>query len=246
MQLESFPVEANLSDAYTEAASEDYIAEESGQRATAQAILAQIERHVDPGSLLDLGCWVGFLLTEARNRGWNAMGVEPSEFASAYARDVFGLHVITAGVFDAELPAGKYDAIFLGDVIEHIPRAPEALARFRQLLAPAGVLAMTLPDAGSRLARVMAARWWSVIPTHVHYFTRQSMLTLLTRQGFVPLSIRTAPKSFTVRYYLGRIGGYSPALSQAATRSAEALGLADRLWAPDFRDRMLVIASGPS
>lgn len=52
----------------------------------------------------------------------------------------------------------------------------------------------------------------------------------------------TDPKAFTVRYYLTKIGGYSAALSRALVRLAEALRLADRMWAPDFRDRMVVIA----
>src|SRR5207244_4063831 len=63
MQLERFPSEAELGDAYGEAASEGYVGEEAGQRATAAAVLEQIERHVPArGGLLDLGCWVGFLL----------------------------------------------------------------------------------------------------------------------------------------------------------------------------------------
>ena len=52
----------------------------------------------------------------------------------------------------------------------------------------------------------------------------------------------TDPKAFTVRYYLDKGGGYAPRLSRMLVRAAEALGLADRMWAPDFRDRMTVIA----
>jgi hypothetical protein len=102
-----------------------------------------------------------------------------------------------------------------------------------------------LPDAGSRLARAMGARWWSVIPTHVHYFTRASLRALLARNGFEVLEVDTQPKAFTVRYYLGRIGGYSRPVAGALVAVAERLGLADRLWAPDFRDRMLVLARRP-
>jgi hypothetical protein len=101
---------------------------------------------------------------------------------------------------------------------------------------------MALPDAGSRLARRMGPRWWSVIPTHVHYFTRESIRRLLERGGWRVEYVGTAPKAFSVRYYLGRIGGYSPPLAGALVRAAEIGGLADSLWAPDFRDRMAVVA----
>jgi SAM-dependent methyltransferase len=242
MQLATFPSEEDLSDAYGEAESEDYIAEEDGQRATARAILERVEHQVSPGSLLDLGCWVGYLLDEARKRGWAPTGVEPSEFASAYARDHLGLDVRTEGLFGADLEPATYDAVFMGDVIEHLPAAGDALERIAALLAPGGVLALALPDAGSRLARAMGKRWWSVIPTHVQYFTRASITALLVRHGYRVVSISTQPKTFTAGYYLGRLGGYSEGLGRAVVGAAGAVGVRDRLWTPDFRDRMLVVA----
>jgi SAM-dependent methyltransferase len=242
MQLAQMPDEAELSEAYGEAASEDYVEEEAGQRATAREILGRIERHTPVGAIADLGCWVGFLLDEARARGWETVGVEPSEFASGYASGELGLDVRQQDLFEAELPQGHFNAVFMGDVIEHIPAAGDALERSGRLLRANGVLAMALPDAGSRMARVLGRRWWSVIPTHVHYFTRESIARLLERHGFAVLEIGTAPKTFTVRYYLGRLGGYREGVGRALVGSAERIRVADRLWAPDFRDRMLVIA----
>jgi SAM-dependent methyltransferase len=242
MQLARFPAEADLSQAYEEAVSEDYVDEEAGQRATARAVLTAIERHVAAGSLLDLGCWVGFLLDEARRRGWNVAGVEPSEFAARYARERLGLDVLEGGLFETELEPASFDAIVMADVIEHLPRAGEALDRVADLLAPGGVVALALPDAGSRLARAMGRRWWSVLPTHVHYFTRHSMRTLLAVHGFETLSLTTAPKTFTLGYYLSRLGGYRAGIVKPLVGGARALGVAERLVTPDFRDRMLVIA----
>jgi SAM-dependent methyltransferase len=246
MQLERIPTEAELREAYAEAASEDYIEEETGQRATARRTLEALERYVPGGALLDLGCWVGFLLAEARDRGWETVGVESSTFASDYARERLGLDVVTADLFEADLGGRRFDAVVLGDVIEHLPRPGDALDRVAGMLRPGGAVALLLPDAGSRLARAMGARWWSVIPTHVHYFTRGSMRELLSRHGYEVLHAGTAPKAFSVRYYLSRIGGYSPGLARRLVEGAAAVGLADRLWAPDFRDRMGVIARGPA
>jgi SAM-dependent methyltransferase len=245
MQLDPMPDEAMLATAYTAAQSDDYIEEESGQRATARRALERIEAHAARrGAILDLGCWVGFLLAEARERGWRTLGVEPSEFGSSYARDELGLDVVTGNLFSAsaDLERGSFDAIALGDVIEHLISPADALARIRELLAPAGVVWLAVPDAGSGVARMLGKRWWSVLPTHVQYFTRGSLATLLRRSGFDELETSTAPKAFTVGYYLERIRGYSPAAGRALGRAAGAAGIADRLWAPDFRDRMAVIA----
>jgi SAM-dependent methyltransferase len=255
-QTEPMPADTVLAGAYADAASEDYIGEEAGQRETARRALARIERFLatvpiaDNGgprhrTLLDLGCWVGFLLAEAVERGWDAVGVEPSEFASAYARERLGLDVRTGELLTTPLPPGHFDAIVMGDVIEHLPRPAEALERIAALLRPGGIVWMALPDAGSLVARGLRARWWSVIPTHVQFFTRGSIRTLLERQGWTVLAIDTAPKAFTVRYYLERLGGYSPPLARALVRGARAARVADRIWAPDFRDRMAVIARAP-
>jgi SAM-dependent methyltransferase len=241
-QLAHMPTEVELLKLYVSARADHYIEEEAGQRRTARAALRHIERHVQRGRLLDLGCWIGYLLHEARRAGWDVTGVEPSDFAASFAREELGLPIVNADMMSAELPLGSFDAIVLGDVLEHLTDPGAALDRIASLLAPGGVVYMTIPDAGSRLARAMGSRWWSVIPTHVQYFSRDSVRSLLVRHGFKTLEIKTAPKTFTVRYYLSRIAGYSPGVADRLVRHAERLRLADRLWTPDFRDRMGVVA----
>lgn len=245
MQLAQIPDRMSLVEGYSDAESDDYLGEETGQRLTARATLDAVERHAAVGALLDVGCWVGFLLDEARLRGWRGIGLEPSTFASAYARHRLRVDVQTADLFSAELDAGSFDAVVLADVLEHLPDPGEALDAIAALSAPEGVLLLALPDAGSRMARAMGARWWSVIPTHVHYFTRRSLSTLLARHGWEVLEMATAPKGFTMRYYLSRVGGYSERLSRALVNLAVAVAVADRIWAPDFRDRMQFVARAP-
>jgi SAM-dependent methyltransferase len=243
MQLERMPSDEELARAYEIAASEVYVEEEAGQRETARVALEQIERYTGgPGALLDLGCWVGFLMAEARERGWRTLGVEPSAFAAQRTCDQLGLDVIQGDLMDADVPSGEWDAVVLGDVLEHVTQPGDALDRVRALLRPGGVVYIALPDAGSRVARVLGARWWSVLPTHVHYFTRHSLATLLRGRGFEPLYVGTAPKAFSVAYYLDRLGGYSRPLANALVRGAQAAGVAERMVAPDFRDRMSFVA----
>lgn len=242
MQLERFPSDAELAGAYAAAASDDYVEEEAGQRVTAREALERIERCVSPGKLLDVGCWVGFLMAEARERGWRVVGIEPSEFASSFARERLGLDVMRTGLLEADLPEAEFDAVVMGDLIEHLVEPREGLEHVRRALRPGGVLYLAVPNAGSRVARALGPRWWSVIPTHVQYFTRPSLFTLLRRSGFEPVWAGTAPKSFSARYYLERIGGYSRAAAAGLASAAAAAGVADAMWAPDFRDRMAVIA----
>ena len=242
MQVAEFPAEPTLDSEYAGVAEAAYLDEERGQRATAERALARVEQYVGVGALLDVGCWLGFLLSEAQRRGWDAKGVEPSEFAARFARERLGLEVTTGTLDSADLPEGGFDAVVMGDVIEHLPDPGRVVARIARLLRPRGVLYLALPDAGSPLARTLGSRWWSVIPTHVQYFTRASLARLLSRHGYAVEWMGTAPKAFTVRYYLGRIVGYSPRVASGAVSVADAAGVADRLVWPDFRDRMAVVA----
>jgi SAM-dependent methyltransferase len=232
LQLEAMPEVASLIE---DAESDTYEAEEEGQRATARAELARLERHAPGrGRLLDYGCWVGFLVSEAARRGWQVTGVEPSRWAADRAR--------SRGVEVIDEPEGPFAAITLGDVIEHLPDPGATLDSLAALLEPGGVVWIATPDAGSRLARALGPRWWSVIPTHLHLFTRHSLTRLLDRHGFEVLEMGTSPKTFSVAYYLERLGGYWPPLARALVRVARAAGVADRQWTPDFRDRVAVVA----
>lgn len=243
MQLEPMPGADRLDRLYEDAESEEYVAEEAGQRETARRLLARIERHTSPGRLLDVGSWVGYLPAEAEARGWSVVGLEPSRWAASFAREQLGLDVRNEMLSEAALDAGSFDAVFMGDVIEHLVDPGATLAQIREPLSADGFLALALPDAGSLVARAMGRRWWSVIPTHVQYFTRASLATLLHRSGFEVLEVDTAPKTFSLGYYLGRLGGYSPRMGGSLVRVASAAGLAERMVAPDLRDRMFVLAT---
>ena len=243
MQVAEFPRTQTLDEGYGKVSDAAYLDEEEGQRATASRALDLIERHVRaPGAICDVGCWVGFLPAEAERRGWSARGIEPSEFAARFARERLGLEVQTGTLETASLPRAAFDCVVMGDVIEHLPEPGRALDRISGLLRPGGVLYLALPDAGSSVARRLGARWWSVLPTHVQYFTRTSLSRLLVKHGFTVEWIATAPKAFTVRYYLERLAGYSEPLAAGAVAAAERVRIADRLVWPDFRDRMAVIA----
>lgn len=239
--LAQTPPPQAMSGAYADAADEVSLREEAGQVETARRGLADLERHVRPGWLLDVGCWTGSFLVAARERGWEGVGVEPSAWAAQRARDR-GLEVHTAELDGHGLSAGSCRAVVACDVLEHLVDPGAALRSMHALLEPGGAVYLTVPDAGSRLARLMGRRWWSVLPMHVQYFTRSSMRLLLHGNGFEVVSVRTHAKVFSARYYAERLGGYSTALGNGVVSLAERLRLDGRMVAPDFRDRMAVIA----
>lgn len=239
--LATMPPPQSVAAAYGDAADPVSIREEDGQVTTAERGLQWLESVVPPGRLLDIGCWTGSLLVAARRRGWEPLGVEPSHWAAQRARER-GVDVIEGDLDTADVPPDGFDAVAMCDVLEHLAAPADALTVVRRLLRPHGALYLTVPDAGSPLARAMGRRWWSVLPMHLHYFTRSSMRMVLEHSGFRVVGVRTHAKVFTARYYAERLAGYSRATERAAQSALRATRLADRAVAPNFGDRMQVIA----
>ena len=239
--LAQTPTDEVLAAAYGDAADPVSIDEEEGQLETARRSLEQIERYVQPANLVDIGCWTGSFVAAAASRGWTASGVEPSTWAVERAQER-GLDVRVGDLRDSGVTPGTMRAVVMCDVIEHLLDVSAAIQSVAAMLERGGALYLTTPDAGGRLARLMGQRWWSILPMHVQYFTRDSMRTLLERHGLRMAYVDSHPKVFTAAYYAQRLGGYAPALARAAAGASRAVGLADRLVAPDFRDRMQVVA----
>ena len=239
--VDEVPVVEQISDAYADASDPVSLREEAGQMATAAKALPKIDALVPRGRMLDVGCWTGSFLAAAKEQGWEPVGVEPSVWASARARER-GLVVHTGELADIELPNAHFSAIVCCDVLEHLVDPGPTLARFAELLHDNGVLYLTVPDAGSRLARLMGKRWWAIVPMHLQYFTRTSMRLLLEEHGFEVRNVATHPKTFTLRYYAERMASFVPFVGKTALAAVEHAPGADHLVAPDFGDRMEVVA----
>ena len=228
--------------AYADAADEVSTREEAGQVETARRALARVEHVVAPGTVVDVGCWTGSFLVAACERGWTGVGVEPSAWASQRAR-ARGVDVRTGRLGDVDLPAGRARLVAMCDVLEHVQDPATFVRSAVDLLDGGGALYLTVPDAGSGPARLLGRRWWSVLPMHLQYFTRASLRRLLSDAGLIVRAERTHTKVFTARYYAERFGGYSEVVARTGVAVLERARLADRLVAPDLRDRVEVIAT---
>jgi 2-polyprenyl-3-methyl-5-hydroxy-6-metoxy-1,4-benzoquinol methylase len=241
--LRGVPSAEELARTYAHVEDAGSLDEEAGQVATAERDLRAVRELLGapPGALLDIGCWTGSLLDAARALGWETEGIEPSDWAASRAEQR-GHTVAVGALGEVDLRREHYQVIACCDVLEHLVDPGDAVARIAALLEPGGLLFATVPDAGSRLARVLGRRWWSVLPMHVQYFTRSSLVRLLTDAGLEVLSVRTHPKVFTRRYYADRLGEFLPGASGAVARLTSLGSWADRPFAPDLRDRMALIA----
>lgn len=186
---------------YREMVDAAYLSEEAGRRKTGRRLLDLVARYVPSGSFLDVGSGHGLLLDEARERGYEAVGIEPSAASAAYAREVFG-----AGVAETPLEefAGddEFDVIVLADVLEHLDDPCAALDRCLELLAPGGVLCVVSPDPSSLTARLFRGRWWGYLPGHTCMLPRRTLLELLAARGLVVSTDVPFVRTFSLRYWV--------------------------------------------
>jgi len=143
--------------------------------------------------LLEVGCAYGLLLDFLSRRGWEVSGVEVSPLSSAWARNELGLDVRTGTLETAGFSAGSFDAILLLDVLEHLHRPYDALARISGLLAPGGVLVVQCPWELYHWEEVMQAVLTGrrpgtiepdAVPAHLYFFGPRTLDGVLRRGGF--------------------------------------------------------------
>lgn len=113
---------------------------ETDQRRAAFAFLA---RHVPAGRLLDFGAGNGAFLLAAKQRGYDAEGVEQGESSIALAAANAGVPVRPLEAVEAS--GARFAVIHLADVLEHLTEPAAILRRLEALLAPGGLFFLEGP-----------------------------------------------------------------------------------------------------
>jgi SAM-dependent methyltransferase len=144
-------------------------------------------------SLLDVGCGDGAFLAEARDCGWQVVGLEPDHRAAAVARQR-GLEVRVGGLECLQAQTGAFDVITLSHVIEHLPRPVQALRDCRRLLKPGGQLWLETPNVDSLGHQVFGENWRGLeAPRHFVLFSPRALERALAAAGFGPPRSMPAP-----------------------------------------------------
>lgn len=181
--------------------------------------LALVESNRPPGRLLDVGCGTGRFVCAARKAGWEATGVDASASAVKSGEERCpGAHFQAGLVPEIDFPAGSFDVVTLWNVLEHLPRPAETLERIRMWLPRDGWLFLSLPNADSRIARLMGKRWILLLREHLWYFSPATIAALLSRSGFVVAYARPRRVSSSVAHIVGRLAQHPGALGTAAGR----------------------------
>jgi len=177
--------------------------------------------------LLDLGAAGGHLGRAVRDRCAFLAGVEPDPALPASAREGYDEWRTTDAA--AAGPWNRpFDAVVCGDVLEHLARPEELLARIREWLRPGGTLYVSVPNVANVTVRaaLLAGRFpyaerGILDRTHLRFYTRRTARELVERAGFrIRRQAATAMPVELALPALGRppLSGPSRALASAAAR----------------------------
>lgn len=132
---------------------QDY--EREAEAAIDEAFMPSIRRYAGyarpagrPGASLDVGCAMGFYVERLAADGWDAHGIDISDYAVARgrARGVSTLQVASVG----ELPFedARFDLVTAIDVIEHLDPdlAARCVAEVHRVLRPGGLAFFATPN----------------------------------------------------------------------------------------------------
>ena len=153
------------------------------------AILQQLERHQPPGSLLEVGCGMGYLLGVAEVRGWRPVGLEISssgrkQIERLKAERGWTFQVQEGDVMCTEFPTESFKATILIEVLEHLIDPIACLKKVHRWLEPHGLLYMTTPNFDSLSRYALAGRWRAIAREHLCLFNPITLNATLKMAGF--------------------------------------------------------------
>ncbi len=170
-----------------------YFDETSLARFDDDELIQSIKKYKNTGKFLEIGCAGGALLNAVRKSGFDVTGIEFSKPAAVFAREKFNLHVEIGDVTTVDLPAGTFDIVFMGDVLEHLPNPNESLKKINHMMKKGGLLIIRCPIQTNTLFSRLGFFVYKLFgkkasvnlpPYHLFEYRRKSIVNLLRRNSF--------------------------------------------------------------
>jgi SAM-dependent methyltransferase len=198
-------------------------------------------------SMYEIGCAYGLWLQTAGANGVRAAGIDISPEAVRHAAGTLKLDAALGAFEDARIAPGEFQAYCMWDTLEHLPHPGTYVAKVAELLPAGGWFFLTTGDIGAPLAQRQAGRWRMIHPpTHLQYFSRDTVKRFLARHGLRVTRIESTPMCRSVHGTLEglKVFGTGPQRTVAGVVSSlvpRAIAKRLRFWI-DLGDIMLVCA----
>jgi SAM-dependent methyltransferase len=142
--------------------------------------------------VFEIGCNDGLFMAKLRERGAKVLvGVEPNPVSGKIASErgikVYPDMISPSLCRDAVAQAGKFDLVIARQVLEHLIDFENFFECVKLALHDDGLLFIDVPDFAPGSAVGDVSVLWE---EHVSYFTEPTLLALLARHNFEPVSVK--------------------------------------------------------
>ena len=221
-----------------------YVSERRAREATFRRRLRTFHKVAGPAKgrrILDVGANIGVFVQVAAYAGWEAWGLEPSQWAAAYGQRQ-GLNLVQGTLETGDFEPNTFDVVSMWDVIEHLYDPLGSLKAANRLLKPGGWMVVHTMDIDSLFARLMRSRWPWLMEMHISYFSRHTLSHILQKAGFQVIGIRPEARHLSLNYLATRLQSYSRLLSSTLGKAFSASGLGQFLVLVNFGDLITAYA----
>jgi 2-polyprenyl-3-methyl-5-hydroxy-6-metoxy-1,4-benzoquinol methylase len=166
-----------------------------------------------PGSMLDVGCGEGFVISHFHKLGWKVAGIDFSRAGVKQMNPDCEQFVEQGDVFqllDSKITTGEtYNLVWLGNVLEHVLDPVGLLRSLRSLVTVDGLLVVTVPNDGNAYHEALitngdiSSQFWVAIPDHISYFTADSLRKTADVTGWECLELQA---DFPIDLFLAHPG----------------------------------------
>lgn len=168
--------------------------------------IAELLRYVEGHRrVLEIGCSAGHVSAALKERGHFVYGIEIDPVSAEAARSI--ADVVAVADLDCQAIADAvterdFDALIVGDVLEHLRDPAATLREACALLAPGAVIALSLPNVAFHDVRLalLEGEWTYrgtglLDETHLRFFTRRTVFALASSAGLVVTDFRRIVKA---------------------------------------------------
>ena len=199
---------------YSEVQDLTYLENKKSRKKTFQESLVQISPYLpDKGHLLEVGSYCGFFLESFQKKypSWDYIGVEPSKWASEYARSHLNIKTRTGTLEDnIKVLASDYEAVVAWDVLEHLKDPLAFLTQINSIMKQNGVFCFSTLDVDNWFPKLIGKHWPWLMDMHLFYFNSNTTEQFLNKAGFKIIRVERYVHYISIQYFAEKINAILP------------------------------------
>lgn len=163
--------------------------------------------------VLDPGCGIGALVARLQRVSGHAVGYDSDPIAINRGRENWHANLYVGRPKELDLDWGTFDLVCLSHVVEHLSNLTDSIAYMISAVRPGGYVFVEIPNSSAEMFEKRVDT-----ESHLHFFTRDSLMKLLTSSGLTVIACQSCGPPKNLFYDLGLSVNISVTIYDRLTR----------------------------